>query len=373
MPARITSLTLAGYRRIRQLNSLRLGPLNVLIGANGSGKSTLLDALALLKEGIVGSLEDAFSRRGGFSRVLTRGTTPQVRWGLHVEDQSGVDNFDYVVQLLPSGMSYLVQRETLSSPATFGVIFDAKYAQGSKTDGATAQRPTELELRKRTENDVAYVRWLHLLGSITRVRLSYLDLSANGAFRRPQTLRPVRHVSENGEDICSMLYELRSERPERFESLIDSLRAAFPTFDRLELPLAGAGTVGLQWHERDGKTVFDMADLSDGIARFLWLVTILHWSRASVLMIDEPELSLHPELLAILVDLLREASLSRQIIVATQSERLVQHLKSEEVIVCNVDDSAASFRRGDEMDLAEWLVDYSLDELWRKGLLGGRA
>lgn len=129
----------------------------------------------------------------------------------------------------------------------------------------------------------------------------------------------------------------------------------------------------MTWNEKNFKTTLYMHQLSEGTLRFLWLASLLHSpSLSTVTMIDEPEVSLHPELLSILADLMREAAQRTQIIVATHSDRLIRFLKPEEVAVMDMDEEGmASAHWADTLDLEGWLADYSLDEVWRLGRLGG--
>jgi len=117
-----------------------------------------------------------------------------------------------------------------------------------------------------------------------------------------------------------------------------------------------------------------MHQLSEGTLRFLWLATLLQSPGLTALtLLDEPEVSLHPELLSLLADLLREASRRTQIIVATHSDRLIRFLRPKEVVLLDqTEDGMSSLTWADELDLEEWLKDYSLDELWRNGRLGAR-
>jgi predicted ATPase len=118
-----------------------------------------------------------------------------------------------------------------------------------------------------------------------------------------------------------------------------------------------------------------MHQLSEGTLRFLWLIALMQSPELSTItMIDEPEVSLHPELLSILADLMREASKKTQLIVATHSDRLIRFLKPEEVVVMDIDeDGYTTAKWADKMNLEEWLKEYSLDEVWRMGRIGGRA
>ena len=130
----------------------------------------------------------------------------------------------------------------------------------------------------------------------------------------------------------------------------------------------------MTWKEKSSRTPFAMHQLSEGSLRFLWLATLLHSPELpAVTMIDEPEVSLHPELLSLLADLLREASERTQILVATHADRLVRFLDPGEVLTINVNEQgAAGFQWADELDLASWLDEYTVDEVWRMGRMGAR-
>ena len=118
-----------------------------------------------------------------------------------------------------------------------------------------------------------------------------------------------------------------------------------------------------------------MHQLSEGTLRFLWLVTLLQSPGLTALtLIDEPEVSLHPELLSLLADLLREASRRTQIVVATHSDRLVRFLNPSEVLTMDIaEDGMTKLGWADQLDLEKWLEEYTLDELWRNGRIGARA
>jgi predicted ATPase len=118
-----------------------------------------------------------------------------------------------------------------------------------------------------------------------------------------------------------------------------------------------------------------MHQLSEGTLRFLWLATLLQSPGLTALtLLDEPEVSLHPELLSLLAELLREASRRTQLIVATHSDRLIRFLQPEEVVLLDsTEEGMSTLTWADQLDLTEWLKEYSLDELWSNGRLGARA
>ncbi len=202
-----------------------------------------------------------------------------------------------------------------------------------------------------------------------------LDVSPRSPVRLPQPMRPADLPGENGEDLISCLFYMRETDRGRFEAVEDVLRSGFPSFDRLEFPPVAAGTLALAWRDKNFKHPMYMHQLSEGTLRFLWLVTLLHSpGLTEVTLIDEPEVSLHPELLNLLVHLFREASNRTQIIVATHADRLVRFLKPSEVVAMDIDEEGwAKATWGDTLDLEKWMGDYTLDQLWGMGEMGARS
>ena len=131
----------------------------------------------------------------------------------------------------------------------------------------------------------------------------------------------------------------------------------------------------MTWKDKKFTKPLYMNELSEGTLRFLWLVSLLESPTLSTItMIDEPEISLHPEMLSLLSDLMREASKRTQIIVATHSDRFIRFLQPAEVVVMDVcDNGSTQATWADSLELDAWLSEYSLDEVWRMGRMGGRS
>jgi predicted ATPase len=213
----------------------------------------------------------------------------------------------------------------------------------------------------------------HLLADVSEI-YHVLDVSERAPVRKPQTLSPAQTPGSDGEDLLSCLYTIRETARERFDAIEDALRAAFPTFERLEFPALHGGLLTLGWRDKDFTRPIFANELSEGTLRFLWLATLLQSpGLPKITLIDEPEVSLHPEMLRLLADLMREASDRTQLIVATHSDRFVSFLDAKELIVCDRDEQGGtSLRWADELNLTAWLEDYTLDQLWSLGRLGGR-
>ena len=188
-------------------------------------------------------------------------------------------------------------------------------------------------------------------------------------------MRPAPLPGKDGEDLVSCLYSLRETEPDRFEAVEDSLKAAFPGFKKLDFPPVAAGTLAMTWRDNNFSRPLYMHQVSEGMLRFVWLATLLQSPGLTALtLIDEPEVSLHPELLSLLAGLLREAAQRSQIVVATHSDRLIRFLKPDEVVVMDTaEDGTSTLTWADKLNLEQWLGEYTLDELWSNGRLGGRA
>jgi predicted ATPase len=167
---------------------------------------------------------------------------------------------------------------------------------------------------------------------------------------------------------------LRDTEPNAYRRILETVRQIFPFFAEFVLEPVG-NSVLLQWQERDTDVVFGAHQASDGTLRTLALLTLLlqplH-DLPDVLILDEPELGLHPYAINVITGLLKSVSLHKQVILATQSMTLIDYFDPEDIIVVDRPERESVFRRLDSEQLKEWLEEYSLAELWEKNVLGGR-
>ncbi len=378
-----------GFRRLNDVD-LKLKSLNVVIGANGSGKTSLLDVFSLLAASASGKLNETASDLGGIAGNLSNliGATGDKAKFLSFDLAMGVPGhnpIEYRIAMAPQGVAYEISEETLvqrsDKPQPFKHIEahrgDVRYYEQQQKKGLV--RPTWDYDPK--ESALSQVPKMYREPEDFRKRLAssthyhVLDVSRRAPIRLPQQMRDAKLPGHDGEDLVSCLYTLRETDPDRFETIEASLRVGFPGFERLNFPPVAAGTLAMTWKDKTSKIPFYMHQLSEGTLRFLWLATLLQSpGLTEVTMIDEPEVSLHPELLSLLADLLREASQHTQLIVATHADRLIRFLKPDEVLTIDLNDEGASeITRADELDLDTWLEEYTLDEVWRLGRMGGRS
>ena len=380
---RFGQLSIEGFRRLRDVR-LSLRPLSVMIGANGTGKTSVLDVLSLLASSAQARLGSAMSELGGLANVLTYDKAEELGLGITME-VPGYDPLDYSLWLRPQGIAHVIREEMLSQkrrPHIDPFLHITSYEtniryydpekkkllpptwEHNSLETALAQVPKMFQEPEDFRRRLASSTFYHVL-----------NVDPRAPVRLPQAMGPAQLPGRNGEDLVSCLFYLRETDRNRFEAIEDSLRAAFPRFERLDFPPVAAGTLGLAWRERGFSKALYTHQLSEGTLRFLWLTTLLQSPGLTALtLLDEPEVSLHPELLSLLADQLREASQRTQIIVATHSDTLIRFLEPSEVVVLDAtEDGMTSLTRADELDLGEWLKDYSLDELWRNGRIGARA
>lgn len=376
-----SKLKVKGFRRLREAE-VGLTGFNVLIGANGVGKTSVLEVLRLLAASANGRLRETVSAASGIGSLITPGQDSlTISLEMPVPEQAPVL---YDLQIGRNGQAYSIPLELLrqlhevSNPTTYINSHgpDIRYYEKQQSEmlrPTWPHQPYETSLSQVPKMFQVPENFRQVLGSSTLYHV--LDVSPRAPVRSPQPMRPTTVPGPDGEDLVPCLYSLRESDRDRFDAIIDTLSAAFPSFERIDLPSAAAGLLSLAWKDRNYKQPFFAHQLSEGTLRFLWLVTLLQSpDLPPVTMIDEPEVSLHPELLRILAELMREAAERTQLIVVTHSDRFVRFLRPDELMICDTsEDGGLTLTRGSDLDLEAWLDEYSLDELWRLGRLGGRS
>jgi predicted ATPase len=383
----VDRIRISRFRRLYEIN-LEMRPLMVLIGANGVGKTSLLEALTVLSASAAGTLNRKLNALGGVADIITRDGSSDISFEADM-NVPGDPPLTYELQLTPSRHTYAISREILSQLRKEGSDQPFKHID-SRPDHIRYFDP---------KNGLIPPNWEHnpletLLSEIPKMfrepeelrrilsataHYHALDVNQRAPVKLPQQMKPADTPGENGEDLIPFLYYLREAEPDCYEIIEDTLKVAFPRFESLNFPPVASGMLAMTWKEQGFRKPFYWYELSEGTLRFLWLASLLQSTNpATITLIDEPEVSLHPELLSLMVHLLREASLRKQlrtqIIVATHSDRLIRFLRPEEVVVMDINEEGyATACWADSLDLEEWLREYTFDEVWRMGRMGGRA
>jgi len=370
----IDKITVKGFKSIRSLENFPLRPLNILIGANGAGKSNFVDFFRLLGAMASESLQKFILQQGGGDGFLFMG--PQYTPLMAVRLEFGKNTYEF--SLVPTASAEL--------------IFDEHHIHcdgGSEAGGATYSAPKgtrEAALRgprdKETEFASFQARLIDILGLNIHGVISgwvvyhFHDTSMHANIRRPRTVRDNEYLRPDAANLGAYLLMLRDRHQNVYEKIRDTVRLAAPFFDDFKFrpkPSNGDQMLHLEWTQRGSDYPFLVTQLSDGTLRFIALTTaLLQPDPPATILLDEPELGLHPYALTLLAELLKKATEKTQVNVSTQSASLLDNFEAEDVIVVERENGASTFKRLASADLEEWLKDYSLGELWEKNIFGGR-
>jgi predicted ATPase len=350
---RLAKLSVRGFKSIRELKDFELSNLNVLIGANGAGKSNFISLFRMFAEMLAGRLQRFVVMDGGPDALLFCGRKQTGRIEASVQFDHGRYKFDLAA--IDDRLLFLQEQHDLKGiDSAVPPSLEGIYAESF----LSAYPDTFAPLRG--------LRVLHLN-----------DTSRDSRIRNAQQVRDNLVLKEDGANLAPFLRMLRQKYPHSYASILRTVRMVAPFFDDfVNRPDAGLDDrIDLEWYEvGDPRTPRGTSQLSDGTLRFICLATLLlqpDQFQPSTIVIDEPELGLHPYAIDILVALLQQASDKRQIIVSTQSVDLVNGLSPSDIVVTERRDGASVFRRLDAGSLKEWLEDYSLGELWKMNVVGG--
>jgi predicted ATPase len=366
----IDIITLKGFKSIQSLDDFELKAVNVLIGANGSGKSNFVSFFSLLREMVEGRLEKAVNKAGGADAHLFLG--PKMTDRIAVDLRLGVHGYRFSLE--PTTDNRLVfGEERIEYVGTPGYSHNVDCSLGS------GHRESKLKEQLREgERNRAISKYIYTAISSWEV-YHFHDTSDTAAMRRGGSVRDNERFRPNAGNLAAFLFRLREEARTTYDLIVDTVRLAAPFFRDFKLrpkktvKKAGDETVRLEWEQKDSDYPFHASQLSDGTLRFIALTTaLLQPDPPATILIDEPELGLHPQALDVLANLVLQAQSRTQLIVSTQSAPLLNAFEPDQIIVIDREDGASRFRRLEADNLAAWLAeDYTLGDLWQKNVYGG--
>lgn len=354
----IRNISIRGYKSIRELDNLALTNLNVLIGANGAGKSNFISFFRLLARLMAGELNYYVAKSGGPDAMLHYGRkrTPQ----LSAEMYFG--NNGYKLALEP----------TLSNTMIFArESFYWNYNRGNFPLG-TGHAET-LSSSGQHATVASYV-----VPSVKSwIVYHFHDTGVSAPMKQACALNDNVWLRPDGANLAAYLYLLRKQYPDHYRRIVDTIRLVAPFFSDFQLrpnPL-DPNSIQLEWNEVGSDFPFLGHHLSDGSLRFICLATVLLQPdelMPATILFDEPELGLHPYAIELLASLMHQASVKHQLIVSTQSVELLNQFSPTQVIVVDRENDQSTFNRLDPEKLSVWLEEYSLGEMWKQNMFGGR-
>lgn len=366
--ARLKSVTIRGFKTFRELAGFQPGPVTVLIGPNGAGKSNFISFFRLLSWALVppGQLQEHVAKLGGASALLHDGPgrTREIEADLVLASESGENGYSF--RIAYAAADTFVYTEEKFRFCRFGWASNPPW----KLLGAGHREP---ELIKSAEGGDKTASTI--LGLLRRLIVhQFHDTSEGSRIRQKWTINEGRWLKEDAGNLAPFLYRLQLQQPKYYARILETLRLILPFFAEFELK-PEFDKLLLAWRERGSDRVFTASQAADGMLRIMALVALLQqpeFDLPDVVILDEPELGLHPYAIEVLAGLIRSASQHAQVILATQSVSLVDRFSVEDIVVVNRTGRESTLQRYTESELHEWLEEYSLSELWEKNVIGGR-
>ena len=362
---RIVQLTIKGFKSIRRLERFKLYNLNVLIGANGAGKSNFVSYFRMLGEMVEGRLQSWTRNQGSADRIVSFGVKETDEMESFIT--FGINGYKFTLKPTVEGEFSFVSEQLYFNGPDYG---EKWISFGSGHREARLNDPYQIS-QKGTEADYCY-------SSISSWKVFHFhDTSDTAGIKRLGSLHDNEYLRSDASNLAAFLYRLKDESTGIYQQIRKTIRLAIPFFDDFVLKPLKLPTeeeqIRLLWRQRDSDYALWPSQLSDGSIRFICLVTaLLQPDPPSTIIIDEPELGLHPYAITLIGSLLRSASMRMQVIVSTQSVPLLNEFSIDDLVIVEREQGATIFKRYEDKDFKTWMQDYSIGELWEKNILGGR-
>jgi predicted ATPase len=363
---KIDTIGLHGYKSFKKIDAFPLRNLNVLIGANGAGKSNFISLFKLMAALSQGNLQRFVQQQGGPDTLLYGGRkrSTKIEVQLRFAQNGGFCN-GYDIALIPTSDNRLVFEH--EAPWLRGVNYKdgISYPLGSAHD--------EAKLLTDIRSASGYVR----LWMTTWKQYHFHDTSDSAAVKQPHGSNDNLRLKPQADNLAAYLVMLHNQHPDSYARIVDTIRLAAPFFGGFVIRNPLPANLELEWFDQaDPDTPYRAHMLSDGTLRFICLTTLLLQPvnlLPDTILIDEPELGLHPYAINLLADLMKQVAETKQLIVSTQSVELLNSFEPEDVVVAQREQGATTLERLDAGELRAWLDDeYELGDLWKRNVLGGR-
>ncbi|OAV65567.1 cobalt transporter ATP-binding subunit [Bacteroidales bacterium Barb6XT] len=362
----IKTITIENYKSIRHLE-LDMKPINILIGANGVGKSNFISFFKFLKNLLEQHLQLYVAEEAGADNILYFGSKHSdfLQGYIEFEINSELTNA-YLFKLSPDKENeFYFENETafFHDSSHYKKPYDISLGQG--------HRESKRNKESEQENIVFHVKEYMSSFKI----FHFHDTSKTSGMRKPAKLDDNIFLREDASNLPAYLYWIQKKHPNIFKRIEMVIRSVAPYFEcfNLQPGRQNEDYIKLEWKEKGSDAYFNAKHLSDGTLRFIALTTLLLQPKApQTIIIDEPELGLHPFAIDKLAALIKKASVNSQIIVSTQSVNLMNNFSPEDIITVDKKDNQSVFKRQNTEELTDWLENYSIGDLWNKNVIGGR-
>jgi predicted ATPase len=362
-PLSLSKVTIQGYKSIKNLSALDLKPLNVLVGANGSGKSNFISFFSMLNHMIAGRLQQYVTKGGQASSFLYQGQkkTPSIKAEFNFGDEA------YSLELEATVKGELMYAREDILHCIDGMEPFRLSIRGGYLESSLPNLPANDDLQRIAK---------YMVQAIGSWKVYHFhDTSSAAPVKQRGEIQDNQYFRSDAANLAPFLFRLKLEYPHHYTTILDAVKLVAPFIHDFKLePVTGNPTIiNLEWTTVNSDFPFRIDQLSDGTLRFICLATLLlQPNTPATIIIDEPELGLHPYAISILSGLLKKASSRAQVIIATQSVTLIDTFNLEDLIIVERRNGESFFEHLNPEVLKAWLNDYSLGQLWEKSVLGGR-
>ena len=358
----IYSIKIQNFKSIRETEDMLIKSLNVLIGPNGAGKSNFISFFKFLNRLYDQQLQLYISQNGRAENFLYFGRKGSDFLSGRIVFDNDWKN-EYVFKMVPDQSGNLIFAEEWSN-------FTPPASSSKNLSSISIGGNPESVLN----NDDGY-RNKYLRNQFKAFKLFHFhDTSFNSKVKQPSGTQDYASLREDGGNLAAFLYRLQESHPQHFKVITRVIQSIAPFFQEFYLvpDEINPQQIFLRWIEKGSDQLFTAHNLSDGTLRMICLATLLMQPHLpNTIIIDEPELGLHPFAIQKLAAMLKSASYKSQIIVSTQSINLVDQFTADDIIVVERSGNQTAFKRQSEEALITWREEYSLGELWSKNVLGG--
>ena len=364
---KLSKVTIRGYKSIAfdKPVTLKLGDVSILLGANGAGKSNIISFFRMMGYMMSKSFGIYVEKSGTANSLLHYGSkkTPVMSGTLEFTDEKSVDSYHFSLsnaapdRLIITEESIKWHRKTENKP--YEVLLEPNFKESALAD---------------SKDDVAKsIYWMLAYCKVYQ----FHDSSNEGPLRQACPVDTANYLQSHGNNLPSFLLYLRDNYADSYKRIVDYVRDVVPQFQDFYLE-PNNKTISLRWIDNSATDYrFNAYQFSDGSIRFIALATLLLQpakTMPDVIILDEPELGLHPYAITQLAEMIKDASIHAQVIIATQSKDLVDHFDIDNISVVEMDEKTQSttVNHLNEEDYKLWLEHYTVSELWDKNIIGGR-
>jgi len=360
----IEHIRINGFKSIKEC-CLDLESINILIGSNGAGKSNFISVFKLLNEIMQKNLQFYVNESGSANSFLFNGS--QETKTINIETYFG--NNGYLVDLSITDDNRLI----FGSEKFF---FNGAPPGTYRNTHVFNKGGDESKWNEQSHSGVT--KWVApILEKMAWRVFHFHDTSRTAKVKQAHKLGNDAELQYDASNLAAFLYRLKEEYDKEYKNIVATIQLIAPFFqDFYLMPNKKNDNITLRWKQKGSSDVFVANQLSDGTLRFICLATLLYQPsilQPETIIVDEPELGLHPYAITILSEMVKKTAQKKQIILSTQSVELLNQFAPEDVVVVNRSEGGTSFNRLNIEQLSQWLhLEYSLGDLWNKNVLGGR-